>query len=133
MKEFDPDSRIFLKVFPDEVNPNYFINKKEYRRNNIGLSKKSPPESMFALRFGSIAVGMGSARRRHRDYFMDDLQMRQVRSIDATFLTSKSRGTSTDIIQFMSDGELTLETITADAENESQNVWSFTFEVDRKT
>jgi hypothetical protein len=24
MKEFDPDSRIFLKVFPDMVNPNFF-------------------------------------------------------------------------------------------------------------
>eukprot|EP00978_Attheya_sp_CCMP212_P007925 scaffold18416_cov63-Attheya_sp.AAC.2 len=38
MKEFDPDSRIFLKVFPDTVNPNYFRNPTEYTRS---LRRKS--------------------------------------------------------------------------------------------
>lgn len=33
----------------------------------------------------------------------------------------------------MSQGELIIEILTADAENESQNVWSFAFEVDRKS
>eukprot|EP00978_Attheya_sp_CCMP212_P042013 scaffold248996_cov35-Attheya_sp.AAC.1 len=31
----------------------------------------------------------------------------------------------------MAAGEITLETLTADAENESQNVWSFAFEADK--
>ena len=38
MKEFDPDSRIFLKVFPDTVNPNYFRNPTEYTRSLRGKS-----------------------------------------------------------------------------------------------
>ena len=88
---------------------------------------------MFALHFGAVAVTLGSTVRRHKASFQRTLQLRQVRSIDATFLTSKSRGTSCDIIQFMSQGELIIETLTADAENESQNVWSFAFEVDRKS
>jgi hypothetical protein len=132
MKEFDPDSEIYLKVFADSVDPNFFMNKARYRQN---LREKSPssPKKVFALRFGSMGVTMGSAARRHRAEANDALVVRKVRSIDATFLKSTSRGTSCDIIQFMSDGEITLETFTADAENESQNVWSFAFEIDRKT
>jgi hypothetical protein len=44
-----------------------------------------------------------------------------------------SWGTSCDIIQFMSQGELIIETLTTNAEHESQNVWSFAFEVERKS
>ena len=40
MKEYDPESRIFLKVFPDAVNPNYLHNKTEYKRNKLGTSLK---------------------------------------------------------------------------------------------
>eukprot|EP00978_Attheya_sp_CCMP212_P044974 scaffold329129_cov39-Attheya_sp.AAC.1 len=57
--------------------------------------------------------------------------MRNVRPLAATFLSSKDRGTSCDIIQLMAAGKITLETLTADAENESQNVWSFAFETDK--
>jgi hypothetical protein len=85
------------------------------------------PKSIFALRFGSISVTVGAAVRRHTSASKGDLSLRNVRPIDATFLTSTSRGTSCNIIQLMSAGELTLETLTADAENESQNVWSFAF------
>eukprot|EP00978_Attheya_sp_CCMP212_P022738 scaffold68246_cov37-Attheya_sp.AAC.1 len=58
--------------------------------------------------------------------------MMNVRPLAATFLSSKDRGTSCDIIQLMAAGKITLETLTADAENESQNVWSFaSFEADK--
>lgn len=131
MKEFDPDSRIFLKVFPDMVNPNFFRSHTEYRRTLRGKNTAPEPKPVFALRFGSIAVTMGSSVRRHTAASNRDLVMRNVRPLDATFLTSRSRGTSCDIIQLMAAGEITLETLTADAENESQNVWSFAFEADK--
>eukprot|EP00978_Attheya_sp_CCMP212_P019711 scaffold55465_cov33-Attheya_sp.AAC.1 len=46
MKEYDPEYRIFLK------------NKTEYKRNKLGTSLKSSPQ--FALRFGAVAVTLGS-------------------------------------------------------------------------
>lgn len=79
IKEYDPESRIFLKVFPDAVNPNYLQNKTEYKRNKLGTSLKSPPESMFALRFGAVAVTLGSTVRCHKASFQRSLQLRQVR------------------------------------------------------
>ena len=131
MKEFDPDSRIFLKVFPDMVNPNFFVNPTEYRKTLRGKNTIPEPEHVFALRFGAIGVTMGSSVRRHAAASNGDLLMRNVRPMDATFLKSSSRGTSCDIIQLMAAGEITLETITADAENESQNAWSFALETDK--
>jgi hypothetical protein len=66
MLKYDPESCIFLKVFPDVVNPNYLQNKTEYMRNKLGTSLKSSPESMFALRFGAVAVTLGSTFSCHK-------------------------------------------------------------------
>ena len=93
----------------------------------MGTNKKLDPKPIFTLRFGSISVTVGAAVSHHMSALKSELSLRNVRPIDATFLTSTSRGTSCNIIQLMSTGELTLETLTADAEKESQNVWSSHF------
>lgn len=73
---------------------------------------------------------MGSATRRHQASTSGELSMRNVQPIDATFLKTDCHGTSYNIIQIMADSEITLETITADAENESKNTWIFGFKSD---
>jgi hypothetical protein len=78
MKEFDPDTRILLKLFPDSVNPFFFNNPTEYKRNLKGKSTVPQPDEIFALRFGAISLTMGTAVCRLAAASLGELLMRNL-------------------------------------------------------
>eukprot|EP00978_Attheya_sp_CCMP212_P027834 scaffold94169_cov62-Attheya_sp.AAC.6 len=136
IKEHDKDTQAHIKVFALSISPLFYVNKSEFRKSQLGVSKleddtKTLP--IFAMRFGGISIHPGSAVQHAKAHLNVALSTRSVQTLDTTFLTSNSHGhgTSCDIIKPMAESEITLDSITVDAENESQNVWSFALETCR--
>eukprot|EP00978_Attheya_sp_CCMP212_P004589 scaffold10016_cov54-Attheya_sp.AAC.11 len=127
IKDHDKDTQAHTKVFASTISPLFYINKSEFHKSQLGVSKLEDDTKMlpiFAMRFGGISIHPGTAVRRAKAHLNGAL--RSVRTLDPTFLTSNSCGTFCDIIQPMAESEITLDSIlTADTENESQHAWSF--------
>lgn len=110
MKQFDKESIILLKVFPDTED--YLI-----RKGTRG--KPSTYGKRFALRFGSVSVIPGSSIRRR------SIDKRKVLTADATHITNIMRGSIQSLIAPLADSEQIIEAYSVDAENESINTWNF--------
>ena len=132
LKSYDPDSKIFLKVHSDYVDPQFFSNYRKYIQDSRGNKKRKDDddeEKNFVLRFGAVAITPGATVRRKKLCAEDVL--RCVHSLDACHLSGPNRGTMSDIINGLPNSERMLDTFTVDSLNESKTFWSFAFECDR--
>ena len=60
LKTYDPDSKIFLKVFPDEVDPVYFENNRKFNYDFEFMKKRKRDAHIFVLQFGAVSITLGS-------------------------------------------------------------------------
>ena len=82
----------------------------------------------FCLRFGAVSVTNGAAKRRCTAQKSGHLDMRCNRPMDACHISGPDRGIYTDVVRPGPACEIHNDTVCHDAENESNNTWSFCVE-----
>ena len=122
LKTFDPDSRMLLKLFPDNVNCKYM--NEVIGKHHFGMMEQNQDAddsfSKFALRYGVVAITPGSTYRRNK--FCDDKSLRLVHTLDATHLTSYLCGTMLDILHMLPKSEYLIDAFTVGSNNKGKDL-----------
>ena len=67
MKLYDDDTQILLKVYADGIDPLYFRNTRHYLSESCSNTITcEQSEKLFALRFGAVAITLGSTVQRQK-------------------------------------------------------------------
>ena len=130
LKEFDPDTQIFVTFYPDEVDPDYakVLGSGNWKKRNF----YGTCQNTFALRFHAITCSLGASIRRAKALEAGELSMRQVRTTDFCHSFGHHRGCIGHITRLGADGEVYIDTFSIESENENQNTCRRLYETDFK-